>query len=606
MPGSPEPAEHRLIDLRGAIASPIKRGMFRLVEKPIEHLLAIPTVNRLFAWSHRNIQGDDFFAGALQALNVTYDLAPVDLAKIPPTGPLLVVANHPFGGIDGLVLGDILTCIRPDTRLFCNHLLARIPGLAPWIFPVNPFGGSAASESNFMPLRQAMKWLRQGGALATFPAGTVSHLQISQGAIVDPPWHTSIASLARRTGATVVTLFFDGRNSMVFQLSGLIHPKLRTALLPSELIKRRNSRISVRIGRPIEPHKLARYPEDRTLTEYLRFKTYMLKWRDLPVRPRFSSAGATIRAVQTLAAPVPVATLEHEIARLPPEATLVRQGDLRVLVARPQEMPRVLDEIGRLREATFRRVQEGTGRARDLDDFDQHYLHLFLWSESAREVVGSYRIGVVADIIAQRGVRGLYTSTLFKFGARFLQQLGPALELGRAFVRAEHQPKAAPLALMWRGIGAYLVRNPHCKVLFGPVSISRAYQSLSRRLMLEFLGGSGGALAALVKPRNPPKDRIARVERALLSGLIRNADDLSALVSEIEADQKGVPLLLRHYLRLNASLLSFNVDPAFGHCIDGLILVDLRASDVKMLRRFMGDDGYARFANVLGPSGALL
>jgi putative hemolysin len=226
MPGSPEPIGDRLIDLRGAISSPIKRGIFRLVERPIEYVLAIPTVNRLFARSHRDIQGDDFFAGALRTLNVTYDLSSVDVAKIPPTGPLLVVANHPFGGIDGLIMGDILTRIRPDMRLFCNHLLARIPGLAPWIFPVNPFGGSAATASNFMPLRQAMKWLRQGGALATFPAGTVSHLQIGQGGIVDPPWHTSVASLARRTGATVVTLFFDGRNSMVFQLSGLIHPKL--------------------------------------------------------------------------------------------------------------------------------------------------------------------------------------------------------------------------------------------------------------------------------------------------------------------------------------------------------------------------------------------
>jgi hypothetical protein len=279
---------------------------------------------------------------------------------------------------------------------------------------------------------------------------------------------------------------------------------------------------------------------------------------------------------------------------------LVRQGDYRVMLVRAERAPRVLDEVGRLREVTFRAVQEGTGRPRDLDTFDGHYVHLVLWHEGRGEIVGAYRLGRVDQIVARLGERGLYTSTLFKFAPGFLDRLGPALELGRSFVRAEYQGQAAPLGLLWRGIGEFLVRHPQYKTLFGPVSISRSYSGLSRRLMLEFLMQKHGddTRSPHVKARRPPKERLARAERALFAGLLRDADDLSSLVSEIEPDRKGVPVLLRHYLRLNATLLGFNRDPDFGNCIDGLILVDLRTSDPKLLKRFMGEEGYAKFAMV--------
>jgi len=300
---------------------------------------------------------------------------------------------------------------------------------------------------------------------------------------------------------------------------------------------------------------------------------------------------------QPLPRGIPPRLLEWELGQLGPGAELARQGDYRVLLLTGEQAPRVLDEIGRLREETFRAVQEGTGRARDLDEFDRHYLQLVLWNQSKREIVGAYRIGRSDLILARAGVRGLYTSTLFKFAPGFLEKLGPALELGRSFVRTEYQGHATPLALLWRGIGEFLVRHPQYKTLFGPVSISRSYSELSRRLMLEFLTREHGSgpLAGRVKARRPPKDRLARAERALFAGLLRDVDDLSLLVAEIESDGKGVPILLRHYLRLNATLLGFNLDPEFGHCLDGLIMVDLRRSDPKLLKRFMGDEGYRKF-----------
>ncbi len=565
--------------------------MFRVVEKPVEALLSIPTLNQLFAQS-RQRREPTYFATALRLLNVSYDLSAEDAAKIPLHGPLVVVANHPFGALDGLILGDILTRIRPDARLLGNRLLGRIPELQPHIIPVNAFGGAA--HDNAASLRRAITWLKQGGALAIFPAGVVSHLQVRQGCVADPAWNANVAGLIRHTGATVVTVFFEGRNSAIFQVSGLIHPLLRTVLLPSELLKRRGSRLSVRIGRPVQAHKIARYPDDATLVHYLRFKTYMLKERDSPVRPRFAPATPS-HTPEPIPNGSPSRVLERELGEAGTE--LLRQGDYRVMLLRAEQAPRVLDEVGRLREVTFRGVQEGTGRARDLDAFDAHYGHLVLWHQGRGELVGAYRVGRVDQILARLGPRGLYTSTLFKFAPGFLEGLAPALELGRSFVRAEYQGQAAPLGLLWRGIGELLVRHPQYKTLLGPVSISRSYSGLSRRLMLEFLTQRHGddARSPLVKARRPPKARLARAERALFAGLLRDTDDLSTLVSDIEPDRKGVPVLLRHYLRLNATFLGFNRDPEFGNCIDGLILVDLRTSDPKLLKRFMGEAGYARF-----------
>jgi putative hemolysin len=598
--------ERRLVSLSASIDNPIGRTFVRLIAEPVERLFSLSALNRIYSDLVPEANESTFFATALRRLRVGYDLAAEDIAKIPTVGPLVVVANHPFGGLDGLIMGDILTRLRGDFRLLANRFLHEIPELQPWVLPVDAFGGREAHRRNLAWLRQAIRWLEQGNALGIFPAGTVSHLQLRKGYIADPTWHTTVARLVRRTGATVLTMFFDGHNSMTFQLSGLIHPKLRTLLLPSEMLKRQQSTVAVRIGRPIAPFKIARYSDDRTLTSYFRFKTYMLKWRDSPIRPRFA-ARAVDALSETVLSPRAADALAAEVARLPPHSLLAEQGKFQVFLATSESIPAILVEIGQLRERTFRSVGEGTGKSCDLDHFDGYYQHLFLWNAAKHEVVGSYRLGNVDRILAKRGERGLYTSTLFKLKPGLVERLGPAIELGRSFVRAEYQGQPIPLALLWRGIGAYLVRNPTYKVLFGPVSISKEYAALSRRLMVEFLGKRFGheTLSGLVTPRNPPKDRLTRAEREALNAVVRNADDISALVSEIESDDKGMPVLLRHYLRLNACLLSFNLDASFGNCIDGLIVVDLRTAEPKLLRRYMGDQGYESYMAVAGSTPVL-
>jgi putative hemolysin len=584
--------EHAPRPIGQSVERPIGRGLFRLVENPLGRMLSLATIARVYEQSVTPPGPHNYFSSILRSLNVEYDLSAEDAGKIPTSGPVVVVANHPFGAIDAVILGDILTNARSDARLLGNQWLAEVPEIRDWVIP---FDGSDDSRQ-MAAVKSCLRWLRSSGILGVFPSGAVSHLRMREAQISDPPWHPTVAAIVRRTGATVVPVFFEGRNSMVFQLAGLIHPALRTALLPKELLRRSNSKVAVRIGRPIGPDKLARYADNETVTEYLRWKTYMLRRRESPVRPRFVPRLPAVQA--PIVAPVPGRLLAAEVERLPSQAKLCELGDLQVFIAEARQIPAVLREIGRLREVTFRAVSEGTGRAYDLDSFDDTYLHLFMWNRAKTEVVGSYRIGRVDEL----GIGGLYTSTLFKFRAGFLERLGPAIELGRSFVRAEYQRKPTSLALLWRGIGEFLVRNPHYKVLFGPVSISRDYRGLSRRLMIEYLekNHSDEDFAPLVKAKNPPRERLDAGERKALS-LVRDPDDVSALVSEIEEDNKGMPVLLRHYLRLNARVLSFNVDPAFGHCTDGLILVDLRTADPKMLRRFMGDEGYAFYASLGEP-----
>src|SRR5205814_956277 len=262
----------RLIDLGRSIESPIRRGLFKLVENPLHKMLSLSAINRLYAETLTCGDTRNYFASILRVLNVEYQLTDEDLAKIPVSGPVVIVANHPFGAIEGVILGEILTRLRSDVRLMGNHWLTEVPEVREWVIPVDPWGGDDAVQSNIGPLKSSLRWLRGGGMLGTFPSGTVSHLQVRQAAVSDPAWHPTVAALARMSEATVVPVFFEGRNSNIFQLAGLIHPALRTALLPTELLRRSNSKVNVRIGRPIGPEKVARYPKDETLIEYLRWK----------------------------------------------------------------------------------------------------------------------------------------------------------------------------------------------------------------------------------------------------------------------------------------------------------------------------------------------
>jgi putative hemolysin len=519
----------------------------------------------------------------LRNVQVEFEVASEQIELIPATGPAVVVANHPFGGLDGLYLLGLLLQRRGDVKLMANNLLHRIPELREAIIAVDVFGGTGAAQRNALSLRRAVAHARNGGMLVMFPAGEVSHVNLSSGCICDPEWNATAARLIRLSNAPVTPIHFGGSNSLAFQVAGLLHPRLRTAFLSRELLNKRNRRIPVKIGAPISVDSIRHIESDAALAEYLRLNTYLLDARPRRIenaKPR----------MQPIAAPSSARLVSEEIEALVKTQTLATNGESRVVFARAEQIPVALQEIGRLREVTFRAVGEGSGRSVDLDAFDTRYTHLIAWDDAHREIIGAYRIGHVDEIVAEHGCDGLYTHTLFSYGNAFVKRLGQALELGRSFVRIEYQKSYGPLLLLWRAIAAYVLLHPQYRVLFGPVSISGEYRPDSHALLVEFLKRHcyDTQLAKHVKPRHAFRNAGTL---AALHGDLRPLSDLSAisnLLARIEPDGKEVPILLKQYLKLGGRLLGFNVDQSFGSCVDGLIVVDLLRTEPRTLQKYMG------------------
>ena len=301
---------------------------------------------------------------------------------------------------------------------------------------------------------------------------------------------------------------------------------------------------------------------------------------------------------------MPIRDLLGDLQRLPAEHRLTISGDLEVYWGRAHQLPHVLREIGRLRELSFRPVGEGTGRSIDLDRYDGYYIHLFVWHAGQRRIVGAYRLGPSEEILPAFGKEGLYSSTLFHYQDRLLSQIRPVLELGRSFVHPDFQKTYAPVMLLWKGIGLFVARHPQYSRLFGPVSISNAFTSMTRQLLMAFLKVNKYEvdLGRLIQPKNPPRLRpfTDYDYPRLAATVVRDIDQVNELVREIEADHKALPVLLRQYLKLDAMLLAFNVDPDFGDVLDGLMLVDLTRVDHDMLVRYMGRERAEAFLTFHG------
>ena len=575
------------------------RAILSPVEPALERFLMLDRLREAFCASLRDAREGDAFGALLAELGVAYHVPPADLARIPTTGPLAIVANHPFGMLEAAVLATVLLRVRPDVKFMANSILAAIPQMRDRFIFVNPFGGHAATVENRTPLRRSIEWLRDGGALAVFPAGEVSRLNVARRAAVDRTWSPSVARLIRIAGCPALPVFFEGANSLQFLLLGMVHPLLGTAALPRELLNKRGSTVELRIGRPVSAKKLSGLPSDEATMLYLRCRTDMLASRDVPahVPRRFPIPLPRQIALATVAEATPAPLLRREVQGLVARQRLCEMNGLSAYIAPGEEIPNILREIGRLRELTFRGVGEGSGRALDLDIFDNWYLHLFLWNEEKQEIAGAYRLCATPDVLPRRGIQGLYTSTLFQYRPEFFRRIGPALELGRSFVRPEYQKHMAPLFLLWKGIGHYVARRPDCPTLFGAVSVSNDYNPVSRDLLVSFLKRhTDPALTHLVRPRRPFRAAASSKWHAqVLSRFLTDLEDLTDPIADLEPDGKGVPILIRQYMKLGGRILGFNVDAKFSNALDGLVLVDLRNTPLATLSRYMPREEALRF-----------
>ncbi len=527
----------------------------------------------------------------LNELQVKMNVTPEDLARIPKTGPVVVVCNHPFGILDGAMIPTMLFQVRKDVKILANYLLATMPEIAPDCIFVDPFHLKNSPEVNRRGLKQAITHLRSGGLLVIFPAGEVSHWQFRYGQVVDPEWSETTARLIRITQAVTVPVLCTGRNSVPFHLLGLVHPMLRTTRLPNELLNKTGKQIEVRIGSPIAAEKINQIPDDAQATKYLRASTYLLAARkgaqERPLSfPAFSTF--SIKKPEPVAPETPGELIIQEIQGLSSECTLAENGEYLVLAAGASQLSYTLREIGRLREITFRQAGEGSGKELDLDEFDSTYTHLVLWSKTKQQIAGAYRLGPTRDLLKNKQISALYTSTLFNYDPRFFEKLGPAVELGRSFIRAEYQKQYAPLMMLWKGIVQFAVLRARVPILFGAVSISGTYDLASRELMVKFFGAHhSSVLAGLVRPRRPFRSRPLRPWEVKALSNLWGMDELSASISDIERDGKGIPILLKQYVRMGGTVLSFNIDRKFSNVLDALIMLDLRTTDPARVKPYI-------------------
>lgn len=524
-----------------------------------------------------------------------------DLSHIPEEGPVVVVSNHPTGMADGLVLPWLLLKRRPDLKVLVNEFLVKIDALQSIFIGVDVLSGGA-QRGNLSGLREASRHLAKGGCLLVFPAGEVSSYHWSVRRVQDPPWNRLVAQWVVKYQASTVPVFIDARNSFWFYFAGLIHPKLRTLLIPRQCSNKRGQCFGVHIGEVIPAKEIQRISGAQSITQYLRLNSDLLAPHK-QVRPQDKYDVADI----PVAGPIPKADLLEDIARLTEEHVMVSRGEYVVYVAKAKEIPHIMQEIGRIRELNFRQVGEGTGQAIDLDRFDETYRHLFIWHKSDEGIVGAYRFGCVDELMASEGLSGLYTHTLFDYDETFLERMGSSIEMGRSVIDLPYQRSVQPLLLLWQGISTYMARHPDYRILFGPVSISNDYSMRARQLMAVTLKTHhyDQQLSQYIKPRRAMK-KMRHVWAKDAVSVLSSVQVLSRVIARMELGQ-GLPVLLRQYIALNGRLVSFNIDPDFGNALDGMIVVDLPSVPVQNLSRYMGADvakQYLHYHDALPPNSA--
>jgi putative hemolysin len=549
-------------------------------------VMKLNDINKVFS-QNQHFNGLEFVDKILETIGVSIEFDADDLKNIPKTGGFIAIANHPYGGVEGLALVKLLCTVRPESKVMVNFLLKLIPNLSEFFIAVNPFE-NVQHSSSISGLKTTFDLLKQGTPIGIFPAGEVSTFSLDKQEITDRLWHPIVGKLIARAKVPVVPIYFHGNNGVLFNILSFIHPTLRTAKLPSEFLNKQGLKIKVRIGRPINIEDISYKNNTNKLLDFLRARTYALGTGLDQERKLFNPINLfkISKKPKPIITETPRAELVEEIEQL--EGFRVwTEKNYEVYISPTANIPKILREIGRLREMTFRAVGEGTNKKIDLDNYDIYYQHLFIWDKDLQNIVGAYRIGKGDQILDTMGRRGFYLSELFKIKEPFYPYLRQGIELGRSWVRKEYQQKPLPLFLLWKGILKYLLDNPQYRYMFGPVSISNNFSTFSKSLIVDYITRNhfDYDLAHYVKPKNKFKADLSPMDTDLLTGSSDTLKDLDSLISDIENSHIKIPVMLRQYLNLNAKIISFNIDPKFSDCLDGFLVVDMQNIPPEMLEK---------------------
>ncbi len=552
----------------------------------IMRLTKITDVNKLYDIL-KDKSGKDFFDSFVRERNIQYIVFEEDLAKIPKTGAFILVSNHPLGAIDGILMTKILTEIRPDFKVMGNFLLEKIEPMKPYVIPVNPFGSRKDVRSSATGMRETLKHLENGGCVGIFPAGEVSNKNNPFNEILDKNWELPALKLIKKAKVPVMPMYFHAKNSTLFYQMSKIHPDLQTLLLPSEMMKNREHPIRVRLGKPVSVKVLEDYDTLEELGAFLQKKIYMLKsyyekrksladQLKLPNLKLNFHLNKEENVVQNIIDETPKEDLVSEIKTLyHTDKMLFRNGNYEVFFCAYDEIPSVMREIGRQRELTFRAIGEGSNLPFDLDIYDEYYHHLFLWDSAAEKLVGAYRMALGAEVMKKYGIDGFYTSSLFEFDPELQPFFRKVIEMGRAYISQEYQQKPLPLFLLWRGIVHVCLRNPGHKFLMGGVSISDKFSEFSKSLMIEFMRSNyyDSAVAQYIHPKNEFKVKLRDRDKNLFFDEVESdLNKLDKIIDDLEPEMR-LPVLIKKYIKQNAKVISFNVDPNFNDAIDGLMYI---------------------------------
>lgn len=508
-----------------------------------------------------SLRGFDFVDFTLRELNIRREVANTDVENIPSEGRAVIVANHPLGALDALTLLQLVGSVRRDVKILANDVLMQLEPLAPLLLPVPVFGGNGVGA-----MREAYRALEREEAIIVFPAGEVSRM--TPRGVRDLAWSTGFARLALKTGAPVLPVHVDARNSPVFYGMSMLAKPLAMLLLAREMFGAANSCIGFQIGEMVSAATLVQSKLDMDdLAAHMRRHVYRLARR----RPTVFPTSAAV------AHPEPAG----EVRRALDAAEVLgstTDGKQILLLDATLDNP-ALREIGRLRELSFRRVGEGTGARRDLDRYDAWYRHIVLWDDAAQVIVGAYRLGEAGTILQEQGLDGLYSASLFDFAPEAMDFLPEAVELGRSFVHPSWWGSRS-LDYLWQGIGAYLRTRPRTRYLFGPVSLSAALPLEAREWIVHYHGHYFRDGEQLVRAHNPFRISRAVEEAATAEWAGRTpGEGLSLLKQRLAGLKAQLPTLYRQYADLcepaGVRFLGFGVDPAFGGCVDGLVRLDL-------------------------------
>lgn len=554
-----------------------KKPGAKLMVKLLKALTHQDEINQ-FIETHQHLRGFAFLDRVLEYFNFSYQINSRALNTIPSEGRVIIVANHPIGSLDGLALLKLVRTVRPDVRIVANDLLAQIEPIRSLFIPVDNLSGKVSHKAQYKTMLAA---LENNEAVIMFPAGEVS--RIRPNGVRDGKWKGGFLRLAEKTKAPILPILVEARNSALFYSLSAIYKPLGTMMLVQEMFNKDDQEIQFHIGKPIPWKSIKSLDLDEKLLA-ARFRKHLYRLN----QPKKLTKHPLFEGEITVAHPIDRKALKQTLKKA---QKLGQTGDGKIIYLYDFEADSpVMHEIGRLRELTFRSVEEGTGASLDLDKYDSYYRHLILWDDETLDIVGAYRIGEGRQILQTHGISGLYTSTLFNLSEEIESYVVNAIELGRSFVQPRYWGLRS-LDYLWYGIGAYIAAHPEIKYLFGPVSLSAAYLEEARQKIIGFYQQQFGTWQHLAQAKQPYV--LTDATQQLMKSDF--AQDYATCFKRLnhQLDQVGVkvPTLYKQYSELcddqGCHFMAFSVDPNFANCIDGLIMVEIDKVKDKKKQRYM-------------------